>query len=126
MGQQQLLLIVLGVIIVGIAIIIGINLYRAQSVENKRDVVISESLNIGSIAIQYFKKARLYGGGQSSFTGWNIPAELQVTSNGSYAATIAPEEVIIIGTGNEVVSGGDSIKVKTIVTANNIETIVLN
>jgi len=126
MGQQQLLLIVLGVIVVGIAIIVGIFLFRSQSIENKRDVVVSESLNIGSIAIQYFKKARLYGGGQSSFTGWSIPVELQVTSNGSYSATVQPEEVIIIGTGNELVSGGDSIKVKTIVTANEIETIVLN
>jgi hypothetical protein len=126
LGQQQLLLIVLGVIIVGIAVLLGIALFRAQSVENKRDVVINESLNISSIALQYFKKARLYGGGQSTFTGWDIPNELQVTSNGSYTATVQPEEVIIIGTGNEIVSGGDSIKVKTIVTANDIETIVLN
>jgi hypothetical protein len=30
MGQQQLLLIVLGVIVVGIAVVVGINLFNAQ------------------------------------------------------------------------------------------------
>lgn len=126
MGQQQLLLIVLGVIIVGIAVLIGISLFRTQSVENKRDVVVNESLNIGSLALQYYKKAKLFGGGQYSFDGWEIPSEIDTTTNGVYEATVSPNQVEIIGTGNEVVSGSDFVKVKTIVTGNGIETIVLN
>lgn len=126
MGQQQLLLIVLGVIIVGIAIILGLSLFRAQSVENKRDVVINESLNIGSLALQYFKKARTFGGGQYTFTGWVIPSDLDTTTNGVYEATITSDQVEIVGTGNEAVSGNDLVQVKTIVTASGIETIVLN
>ncbi len=35
MGQQQLLLIVLGVIIVGIAVVVGINVFTASSVSGK-------------------------------------------------------------------------------------------
>jgi hypothetical protein len=126
MGQQQLLLIVLGVIIVGIAVIIGIALFRSQSVENKRDVVISESLNIGSLALQYYKKARTFGGGQYDFTGWIVPAELDTTENGVYEATVTAIQVEIIGTGNEAVSGSDMVKVKTIVTGSGIETIIIN
>ena len=126
MGQQQLLLIVLGVIIVGIAVILGISLFRAQSVENKRDVVISESLNIGSLALQYYKKARTFGGGEYVFTGWTVPTQLDTTENGIYEATVTPTQVEIIGTGNEAVSGNDMVKVKTIVTGTGITTIVLN
>ena len=42
MGQQQLLLIVLGAIIVGIAIITAIVLFRSSAVENKRDLIFNE------------------------------------------------------------------------------------
>lgn len=126
MGQQQLLLIVLGVIIVGIAIILGIFIFNAQAIENKRDVVITESVNLANMALQYYKKAKLYGGGENSFTGWQIPVNLVTTHNGSYTATVDSAEVEIIGTGNDVVTGSDPVKVKTIVTGNSIETIVLN
>ncbi len=125
MGQQQLLLIVLGVIVVGIAVLLGIALFRAESVENKRDVVINESLNIGSLALQYYKKARLMGGGQYTFTGWEIPTQLDTTSNGVYEATVTSTQVEIIGTGNEAVSGNDMVQVKTIVTGNGINTTVI-
>jgi len=42
MGQQQLLLIVLGVIIVGIAVVVGINLFNANATNANRDGVISD------------------------------------------------------------------------------------
>ncbi len=44
MGQQQLLLIVLGVIIVGIAVILGIVLFRQNSIDQKRDLLINEGM----------------------------------------------------------------------------------
>lgn len=126
MGQQQLLLIVLGVIIVGIAIILGLALFRSQSVENKRDVVINESLNIGSLALQYYKKARVVGGGQYTFTGWAIPASLDTTTNGIYTAEVSPDQVIITGIGNEAVTGDDLVEVQTTVTGSGIETKVIH
>ena len=43
MGQQQLLLIVLGVIVVGIAVVVGINLFNANSISSDRDGVVSRS-----------------------------------------------------------------------------------
>ena len=126
MGQQQLLLIVLGVIIVGIAVLLGIYVFQASSVENKRDVVINESVNIASLALQYYKKARVFGGGQYSFTGWVIPDHMQTTSNGSYTAQVFSDSVIIIGTGNEYVISGTPIKIETTVSKNGISTKVIN
>ena len=126
MGQQQLLLIVLGLIIVGIAITISIQLFRSNAIEAKRDILIEETTTLGLMALQYFKKPSELGGGSKSFIGWNIPSQMVQTANGSFISTSSPTEVIITGTGTEVVTGTDSIEVQTTVTANEINSIIIN
>ena len=69
MGQQQLLLIVLGVIIVGIAVVVGINLFNANAKEAAKDGVVSDCTNLGAMAQQYYKKPTSMGGGGNTFTG---------------------------------------------------------
>lgn len=105
MGQQQLLLIVLGVIVVGIAVVVGINLFNANAVSSNRDGVVSDLNNLGAMAQQFYKKPTSMGGGGNAFTGngltWEIPLELDTTANGSYTATIAAQSVTIVGTGTE-------------------------
>ena len=126
MGQQQLLLIVLGVIIVGIAVVVGINLFNANATNANRDGVISDLNNLGAMAQQYYKKPREMGGGNKTFMGWDVPSQLLNTANGSYMADVQANQVIITGTGTEVVTGTDSIKVQTTVTANDYFSIVIN
>ena len=101
MGQQQLLLIVLGVIVVGIAVVVGINLFNANAVSSNRDGVVSDLNNLGAMAQQYYKKPTSMGGGGNTFTGWALPTELDTTANGSYVATINAQSVSIVGTGTE-------------------------
>ena len=72
MGQQQLLLIVLGVIIVGIAVVVGINLFNANAEESAKDTLVSEGTNLGAMAQQYFKKPVALGGGGNSFVGFGV------------------------------------------------------
>ena len=48
MGQQQLLLIVLSVIIVGIAVAVGITTFQSNAVEANRQAVISDLVNYAS------------------------------------------------------------------------------
>ncbi|MFA3783778.1 hypothetical protein ABRY23_12015 [Melioribacteraceae bacterium 4301-Me] len=80
MGQQQLLLIVLGVIIVGIAIVVGINVFTASSEQSAKDTIVSQATNIGSMAQQYYRKPKALGGGNNSFVGFTIPAKLATDS----------------------------------------------
>ena len=82
MGQQQLLLIVLGVIVVGIAVVVGINLFNANAVSSNRDGVVSDLNNLGAMAQQYYKKPASMGGGGNTFTGWTVPSQLDTTANG--------------------------------------------
>lgn len=126
MGQQQLLLVVLGIIIVGIAVFVGINMFTAQSIEAKRNNVINDCVNLASIAQQYYRRPVALGGGGKSFNNWSIPVDLVTTGNGHYVATVTNNKVTIVGTGNEVVTGLDSIKVSMLITANDYHTTVIH
>jgi hypothetical protein len=126
MGQQQLLLIVLGVIIVGIAVLLGIMLFQQNSVDEKRDLVINESLHIAQLAQQYYLKPSSIAGGNNTFTGWDIPPQFSTGANGSFTATVTPTLVEITGIGNEVVSGNDMIEVKTYVTRDSVRTEIIH
>jgi len=126
-GQQQILLIVLALIIVGVAIAISVQLFRANAIESKRDILVEETTYLGTMAIQYFKKPTELGGGNKDFTGWQIPSQIIKTANGNFIiAAVTPDEVTITGTGSEVVTGTDSIKVQVIVRADGIQTIVIH
>jgi len=127
LGQQQLLLIVLALIIVGVAIAISIQLFRSNAVEAKRDILIEESTTLGLMALQYFKKPAELGGGSNSFIGWTIPSQMITTANGNFIiSTASLDELTITGTGTEIATGTDSIEVQTIVTANEINSIIIN
>ena len=104
MGQQQLLLIVLGVIIVGIAIVVGINLFNANAEESAKDTLVSEGTNLGAMAQQFYKKPVALGGGGNSFTtsngspvSWTIPVNLLTTAGGEWSAAVGAETVTLTG-----------------------------
>lgn len=126
MGQQQLLFIVLGVIIVGVAIIMGIELFGVNAVESKRNEVINEAFHLTTLAWNYYKKPTTYGGGSYSFEGWDVPPELQVTASGTFSATATKDSVVIIGTGNEEVTAGDSVKIRCTVFPHDYQIAIIN
>ena len=127
MGQQQILLIILGIVVIAIAVALGISLFRAHAISSKRDILTNETIDMAAQAIGYYKRTREFGGGGKSFIGWQIPPQLQNTVNGSYAInTINKDEVVIIATGTEVVTGNDSIQVKTTVSPDNYKTEIIH
>ncbi len=119
-------MIVLAIIIVAIAIAVSIQLFRSNAIESKRDILINECSNLATLAISYYKKPNEMGGGGKTFSGWKVPNSMVTTVNGSYIAEVSNIQVIITGTGTEVVTGNDSIKVQTIVTANEYHSIIIN
>jgi len=85
MGQQQLLLLILGVIIVGIAIAVGINLFSGGSVTSNRDEIIHHLNTIVSNAYAFASKPVSLGGGDGSFGDYTIPQKLAVSDVGTYS-----------------------------------------
>lgn len=126
LGQQQLLLIVLGLIIVGVAIIVGINLFTANAVEAKRNGLTNELLHMASLAQQYYKTPIAFGGGSREFTGWGIPPSLLSTATGRYEATVEEQQVLLRGIGNEVVTANDSVEVQMTVFPNDYSTVIIH
>jgi len=115
MGQQQLLLIVLGVIIVGIAVVVGIKVFTASSAQANSDAVISDMTNLAAMAQQYYRKPGALGGGGNTFTEWKVPANLAKTANGTYSAEVQSQQVTLTGTGTELNNSGDLISVTMVV-----------
>jgi Tfp pilus assembly protein PilE len=56
MGQQQLLLLVLGAIIVGLAIVVGINLFGQGALKANEDSVRQDILSMMSRVEEYYRK----------------------------------------------------------------------
>jgi len=95
MGQQQLLLIVLGIIIVGIAVAVGINMFRSSAVDANRNAIVSDLAHLASKAQQHLKKPTSMGGGAQSFNGFHLNQLDKLNDNGAYkvlnaAPTAAP------------------------------------
>jgi hypothetical protein len=97
MGQQQLLLIILGVIIVGIAIAVGLQLFQSGSIGANSDAIINDMMNIAAHADQYRIRPESMGGGGGEFTGYALPKRLEETGNGKYSATPGTGDITIIG-----------------------------
>lgn len=115
MGQQQLLLIVLGVIIVGIAVVVGINVFTASSLEANRNAVVADLTTLASMAQQHYRKPAAMGGGGNTFDGFTVPAQLQQTANMGAAVNSAGVSgagpCTLVGTMQEEISGGGVITV---------------
>ena len=69
MGQQQLLLIVLGTIIVGVAVVVGINMFSTGAINAERDALLQDVNNVASSAASYWRKPAALGGGNRTFVG---------------------------------------------------------
>ncbi|MCF6268666.1 MAG: hypothetical protein L3J41_03055 [Melioribacteraceae bacterium] len=122
MGQQQLLLIVLGVIIVGIAVVVGINVFTASSLEANKSALVADLQTIGSMAQQYYRKPAAMGGGGNTFTGWTVPASLDSTANMSapLTTTVVAQQVTLLATGTENGANGSKCTVQMVFSPNAI------
>lgn len=88
MGTAQLLYITLGVIIIGLAIVTGLQMFQAYSQDSAREQLISHSLTILSKAEEYYKKPTNLGGGGGSYTGFQLPSEFTRNELGNFNVSL--------------------------------------
>ncbi|MBN1406732.1 MAG: hypothetical protein JW956_03025 [Calditrichaceae bacterium] len=84
MGQQQLLLIILSVIIVGIAIAVGINMFQTNAVDSNRQALISDVTNLGAKAHRYWRTPTSLAGGGQDFEGFYLTPKEAENANGVF------------------------------------------
>jgi len=129
MGQQQLLLIVLGIIVVGIATVVGINLFSTSATEVNRDQIISLLTSLSSDVHAYYVKDTQYGGGGGSYTGWKVPNSFKKHENSKryIKANVRKNRIALIGFGTEIGNNGRSpVKVRLIVRPTGTQIRILN
>ncbi|MEM1114933.1 MAG: hypothetical protein AAF845_01085 [Bacteroidota bacterium] len=69
MGQQQLLLLVLGIVIVGLAVVVGIQAFGENQKKANADALVNDGVRIASDAQAWALKPTAFGGGNGAFTG---------------------------------------------------------
>jgi hypothetical protein len=115
MGQQQLLLIILGVIIVGVAIAVGISMFSGQSIQSNKDAILSDLNNLGADAYQHKIRPSSMGGGAGAFDGSVTGSVAYVIKtngpwgtnnpNATYVATPAAQTITFVATSKTVTGG---------------------
>lgn len=119
MGQTQLLLVVLGLMLVGIAIYVGVSIFSAQTVEDTRNAIIVDLQNFATRANAYYWKPVSQGGGGKSFNGITLAQIYPMAENVNaryFVESVQDDRCVITGVGKIVTTHGDSIRVRIQVT----------
>ena len=119
MGQTQLLLVILGVLLVGVAIFVGVSMFEANTIENTRNAIITDLNGFASRAHAYYWKSTAQGGGNKSFVGVTVRMIFPMEENQNarfYLESAAQENCVIVGVGKIAASNGDSIRVRIRIT----------
>ncbi|MEQ9105227.1 MAG: hypothetical protein RIE53_11090 [Rhodothermales bacterium] len=101
MGQQQLLLLVLGIIIVGVAIIAGMYAWEDQSAKVIADNLVNRNLEIANSAVFWKTKLDPFNGGNASYAGLAEDGMEKLSMNvetnyGTFAITAATASTVEI------------------------------
>ncbi|MCX6136736.1 MAG: hypothetical protein NTV54_04480 [Ignavibacteriales bacterium] len=116
MGQQQLILVILGVIIVGIAIAVGTILFKDNAIDQNRSQVRADLGTLAQRARQYYLRPQYLGGGGRSFAGLTKETGIAVLAssaytnnkNGAYSVKTAgtATELVLFGRGSWMLDDG--------------------
>ena len=125
MGQQQFLLIVMGIILVAIALAVGINLVTSSAEQKNIDALTSDLIQLYSIARVHYYRPVALGGGGYSYVNFRIPEALKETENGTIKQIKKdhkPDHIYFEATGNEKGENGvDPIIIEAEITIDDIE-----
>ena len=91
MGQQQLLLLVLGIVIVGLAVVVGIQAFSENQKKANADAIVNDAIRIASDAQAWKLKPAAFGGGASAveWTGLTFDQMGYETGDQNYSAATA-------------------------------------
>lgn len=131
MGQQQLLLLVLGIVIVGLSVVVGIQAFGENQKKANADALVSDAIRIASDAQAWKLKPAAFGGGANatkwtnfSLTqiGYTVDAESKYNNvNGQFSLTgnDATGPLVITGQSTSASGLGNYVKVGVFGTTQN-------
>jgi len=112
MGTQQILLILLSVIIVGVAIFVGISMFNSQAYNANKTAIASDAQAFAAQVLQYWKTPESQGGAGGNGANMSVEnvtnylgltGENAENENGSYVITAADSTTVeITGVGTAI------------------------
>ena len=129
MGQTQLFLVVLGMMLICIAIYVGVSMFSANTVEDSRNAIILDLQNFAARANAFYWKPMTQGGGGKSFAGITMSQVYPMNENPNaryFIESAQDDQCVISGVGKIVTTNGDSIRVRIRVTTLRNITEILN
>jgi len=133
-GQQQLLIILLGFIVVGIAVAVAITIFTDSALDSNREAVANDLVNLAARAQQYYRRPTSLDGGGNSFEGLTADAEglAKLTekpsnANGVYSIKTAGTAtgLVLEGVGTETVDGTTKVTVEIHVSNTKADSVVI-
>jgi hypothetical protein len=118
MGQSQLLLVILGVILVAVAIFVGVQMFQNNAVDDVRNAVMTDLNNYAARALAYYGKPTTQGGGNKSFDGVTMSMIFPSAENVNgryYVESAQGDDCVLVGVG-KAIAGLDSIRIRIRVT----------
>ncbi|MEZ4700805.1 MAG: hypothetical protein R2834_10785 [Rhodothermales bacterium] len=109
MGQQQLLLLVLSLVIVALAVVAGLFMFQENMRKSNADALVSDAINVANQAQAWKIRPAAFGGqagaardNMADFTGFSFEAltlqDPHVTLNGTFNYRADERGLVIIGT----------------------------
>ncbi len=131
MGTQQLLLIVIGTVVVGIMVAVGIAMFSDNSSSQNRDAIANDLIHAASKAQSYWRRPKIMGGGGNSFRGFDLRTAFVKlgNENGTFTIDGTPSDSLITISGTGMESGYDDsrpVKVSIIVHQSETEVLEVN
>jgi hypothetical protein len=114
LGHQQFFFAILGVVIVGIAIAVGVTMFKGNAIESSRSALINDLMYLASRARSQYWKPRVLAGASRDFTNieYRRISTMSENENGRYYIQEATkDELVLVGVGR-VVSGNDTIRIR--------------
>ena len=101
MGQQQLLLLVIGIVIVGVAVLAGFEAMEKKLRQSAADNLIDRNLSIATNAVYWKTKRDPFSGGNAEYTrlatdGMQTLFLGETTNNGTFKITSASADELEI------------------------------
>lgn len=126
MGTQQILLIVLSVIIVGVAIAVGISMFNSQAYNANKTAIASDAQAFAAQVLQWWKTPQSQGGAggvaptedmETIITDYlGLNGDNAINENGGYAITSADGNTVEITGRGTAVRNSMRPQIKTTVT----------
>ena len=90
MGQQQIMLMLVLVVIVGIITILAIDTFTISRNEGIKDIIRQDVMEAATLGQMYYKKSSIYGGGGNSFKNITL-FDIQLDSSNVTSAFVITE-----------------------------------